>query len=335
MTNSPLISVIIPIYNVEKYLDRCIMSIVNQTYNNLEIILVDDGSPDNCPQMCDDWAKRDNRIQVIHKINGGLAAARNSGMELANGDYIAFLDSDDYLDLETYETMLLDLRENEADIISWGMVRESENGYKEEWGHGEFQILTQLDAQRILGIANGLLPVHSSNKLYSKAAIGNKKFDESLRFAEDIMFNFEVLKNIQKMLVHNVNFYHYTNNTSSISYKKFDYARFDEHKVMDIILDYAKNNVDLYPYCVVGDVKKSFRTIKQMCISNSCMDMYPKMRQRILGYRKVIFHSGLCSKELKIKTLFLMLFPHIYKTFIRSYGIRADKKYASLAGFDK
>ena len=104
--NDILISVIVPVYNVEKYLDRCIDSIVNQTYRNLEIILVDDGSPDNCPKMCDDWAKKDGRIKVIHKENGGLSSARNAGLDICIGEYIHFVDSDDWLELSCIELLL-------------------------------------------------------------------------------------------------------------------------------------------------------------------------------------------------------------------------------------
>ena len=92
-----LISVIIPVYKVEEYLDECVLSVIRQTYANLEIILVDDGSPDNCPRMCDEWATKDSRIKVIHKENGGLSDARNAGLDAAEGQYIAFIDSDDYI----------------------------------------------------------------------------------------------------------------------------------------------------------------------------------------------------------------------------------------------
>ena len=101
-----LVSVIVPIYNVEKYLEKCIESIVNQTYKNLEIILVDDGSQDNCPAMCDEWTQKDSRIKVIHKKNGGLSSARNAGLEVSNGEYISFVDSDDWLDENTFEELL-------------------------------------------------------------------------------------------------------------------------------------------------------------------------------------------------------------------------------------
>ena len=116
----PLVSVVVPIYNVEAYLDRCIESIVNQTYKNLEIILVDDGSPDRCPQMCDAWALRDERIQVIHKSNEGLGMARNSGIDVATGKYIFFLDSDDYLAEETVYQCVISGQENNAEVILFG-----------------------------------------------------------------------------------------------------------------------------------------------------------------------------------------------------------------------
>ena len=96
MNDQKLISVIVPIYNVERYLEKCVNSILVQTYSNLEIILVDDGSPDNCPQLCDQLAKKDSRIVVVHKKNGGLSSARNAGIDIARGEYIGFVDSDDW-----------------------------------------------------------------------------------------------------------------------------------------------------------------------------------------------------------------------------------------------
>lgn len=111
-----LISIIVPIYKVEQYLDRCIESIVNQTYKNLEIILVDDGSPDNCPQICNEWKEKDNRIVVIHKENGGLSDARNAGLDIAQGEYIAFVDSDDYMSIYMIEKLYNSLIETQAEI---------------------------------------------------------------------------------------------------------------------------------------------------------------------------------------------------------------------------
>lgn len=115
-----VISVVVPIFNVEKYLDRCIHSIVNQSYQNLEIILVDDGSPDRCPEMCDQWARKDSRIKVVHKENGGLGLARNTGIENATGEYICFFDSDDYIALDTLEKTYRLANDEQADIVVFG-----------------------------------------------------------------------------------------------------------------------------------------------------------------------------------------------------------------------
>lgn len=123
-----MVSVVVPIYNVEKILDKCIESIVNQTYKNLEIILVDDSSPDNCPQMCDIWAEKDSRIKVIHKNNQGLGLARNTGIENATGDYICFFDSDDYVSLDIIEKCVNVVNETSADAVLFGLVDVNENG---------------------------------------------------------------------------------------------------------------------------------------------------------------------------------------------------------------
>lgn len=116
MEDEEIVSIIIPVYKVEKYLDRCVESIANQTYKNLEIILVDDGSPDECPRMCDEWARKDNRIKVIHKENGGLSDARNAGIDVFTGDYILFIDSDDYIDSTMVEKMLGKIKHDNTDM---------------------------------------------------------------------------------------------------------------------------------------------------------------------------------------------------------------------------
>jgi len=129
--NNPLVSVIVPVYGVEKYLDRCIRSIVDQTYSNLEIILVDDGSPDNCPQICDSWAEKDCRIKVIHKENGGSSSARNAGLDVFRGQFVSFIDGDDWIELEYYSEMIDLMIQHNAEIGCVGRYDISEKtGYK-------------------------------------------------------------------------------------------------------------------------------------------------------------------------------------------------------------
>lgn len=123
-----LISIVLPIYNVEKYLNRCIKSVVNQSYRNLEIILVDDGSPDQCPQLCEEWAKKDNRIKVVHKENAGLGMARNTGIENATGEYICFFDSDDYVALDAVEKAYAQIKKYNAELVLFGFCNMDSDG---------------------------------------------------------------------------------------------------------------------------------------------------------------------------------------------------------------
>ena len=123
-----VITVVVPIYKVERYLDRCLNSVVNQTYSNLEIILVDDGSPDRCPIICEEWARKDSRIKVVHKQNAGLGMARNTGIENATGKYICFFDSDDYVSLDLIAKAYSLIKKYSADIVIYGMNSVSDSG---------------------------------------------------------------------------------------------------------------------------------------------------------------------------------------------------------------
>ena len=130
--SEPLISVIVPVYNVGEYLNRCIESIVTQTYTKLEIILVDDGSSDDCPELCDLWAEKDARIKVIHKQNGGLSDARNKGMALATGEYISFIDSDDWIASEFYERLYTAIKQDGSDLAACTVCMVWEDGSPEK-----------------------------------------------------------------------------------------------------------------------------------------------------------------------------------------------------------
>jgi len=150
----PVVSIVVPIYNVEQYLDRCLDSITRQTLREIEIILVDDGSPDACPQMCDQWAAKDDRIKVVHKKNGGLGYARNSGMEVATGEYIAFIDSDDYIDLTMMEALYDRASRDGLDAVFCGVKNVDKDG-KVYWVHketSEYKIYEGSEECHFLGI---------------------------------------------------------------------------------------------------------------------------------------------------------------------------------------
>ena len=124
------ISIIVPVYKVENELDRCVQSLMKQTYKNIEIILVDDGSPDQCPKLCEQYAKEDERIRVIHKKNGGLSDARNAGLNLARGEYVLYVDSDDYIEVDSCERLINATSEEQVDIVVGNAIMEKSNSYE-------------------------------------------------------------------------------------------------------------------------------------------------------------------------------------------------------------
>lgn len=167
--NNPLISIIVPVYNVEPYLERCVCSIVSQTYNNLEIILVDDGSPDKCSEICEKFAQSDSRIRVYHKENGGLSDARNFGVERASGEYIAFIDSDDYIAPNYIEYLLTLLKKYNADISACCMTEAYEDNadYRTNNKIPSEQLMTGKKAcRKLLGNLCYRLLVTAWGKLY-------------------------------------------------------------------------------------------------------------------------------------------------------------------------
>ena len=190
-----LVSVIVPIYKVEDYLDECVKSIVGQTYKNIEIILVDDGSPDHCPQKCDEWAKNDLRIRVVHKQNGGLSSARNAGLDVAKGEYIAFVDSDDFITPDYVEVMYNRICNDKSVGIVSGMIYRYTNGqttpFKKLWDLKDERI-TSSDKFRISSI-NQTVSYTVWNKIYRAELLDNVRFREG-RTNEDTLFMYDLGK---------------------------------------------------------------------------------------------------------------------------------------------
>lgn len=236
-----LVSVVLPIYGVEKYLDRCVNSIVNQTYSNLEIILVDDGSKDNCPAICDAWAERDARIKVVHKANAGLGMARNTGIEHATGEYICFFDSDDYVALDTVEKAYKLAETEQSDIVLFGLSNVDRNGNvtqtfiprtdKTTYAGAEVQNVFLPDL--IAGKKNGLrknLYMSSCVCLYSLNMIQkyNWRFaSERDIISEDVYSLLCLYKNVRRVSVLHEALYFYCENETSLTrtYRKDRFER--------------------------------------------------------------------------------------------------------------
>jgi glycosyltransferase involved in cell wall biosynthesis len=213
--------VVVPIYKVEKYIDKCINSIINQTYKNLEIILVDDGSPDNCPQICDEYAKKDNRIKVIHKENGGLSDARNRGIKEARGEYIGFVDSDDYIDDGMYEYLYNLIKKHNAEISICGFKEVDENGKAIKEKKSEcINEYSSIEALEILA-EDIIITNHAWNKLYKRELFVKNSIEYPVgKIMEDISTTYKLFEESNRIVLGDEIQYYYLIRETSISGEK-------------------------------------------------------------------------------------------------------------------
>lgn len=238
-STSPEISIIVPIYKVEQYLDRCVESILKQTFTDFELILVDDGSPDNCPKMCDEWSKKDSRIKVIHKKNGGLSSARNAGLDVARGKYIGFVDSDDYISEDMYSHLYQLLIKNQADISICAFTRNPK-----KLGEHTKEKTTILQGNAIKDYfyrINGESSNYSvCNRLYTTDLLQHVRF--RLDFInEDVLFSYEIYKYTARIVISNQKKYLYFQNENGITRKKLSINDLSLFKVWDEIVKDEKN----------------------------------------------------------------------------------------------
>lgn len=239
------ISIIIPVYNVEKYIDKCVQSAINQTYKNIEIVLIDDGSPDNCGKLCDEYAKKDDRIKVIHKKNGGLSDARNVGIKNATGKYVIFLDSDDYLEVYSVEYLYRLIEENDADI-SVGQIRPVYENQKTKIVNKtiEDQNVKVYDKEQAL---EAML----YNTKFTNSALGKlyrKDFFETIQYPigklyEDLATTYKLIDKSQKVVLgSNVVYNYLVNRDNSIMNNRYNSKRMQALEYVEEILCFVQKN---------------------------------------------------------------------------------------------
>lgn len=304
--SNPLISVIVPIYKVEEYLDKCVDSIVNQTYTNLEIILVNDGSPDNCPKMCDEWSKKDSRIKVIHKENGGVSSARNKGLEIATGEWISFIDSDDWVEKDYIYELYNAATSNNAQISLCSYNRVVGNKieqimHKARVVSGNEYLISTLNPQTGFGFCH--------MKLYSASCIKDIKFNTSLKIGEDALYNEQVSKNINRAIIINKCLYNYRINSNSVV-KRFDkdyVNKFLDSMILNkeyILNNYKDKNViqSLYNYIAFhvmliavnycfnskNEEKNKIRLLSKICNINIFKESIKKSNYSNLSFTRKI-----------------------------------------------
>jgi len=239
MSNYPIISIIVPVYNVEKYLRRCIDSILNQTFENFELILIDDGSTDYSGIICDEYKKKDNRIVVIHKENEGAAVARNLGVDIAKGSYIGFVDSDDYIDKSMYDQLYEALRENNSDMCLCGIKNIYDDNRKEkesEYIFKDKKNYNNIDTIKILYSGNTKEKIYLTapcNKLYNKELIKKVRYPQKLKYEDSFVIH-KLLYECNKITYIEQCLYYYYQRENSTMNSPFSINDLD---ILEVFLD--------------------------------------------------------------------------------------------------
>lgn len=313
-----LLSIIVPVFNVEQYLDRCIESIVNQTYQNIEIILIDDGSTDLSGDLCDKWAEIDKRIIVIHKENGGLSSARNVGIKIANGDYLGFVDSDDFIDINMYREMMDAAIEQRKDIACCGRIVDLGKSEKQEFCNESMEIFDTKTAIREVLLLNKM-DVSACDKIYRKHLFNKVFYPEGI-ISEDAAIIFRILHTSNGVVHTGKPYYHYVFREQSISKSKYTHKKYDAYLNCITIRDFINQN---YP-CL----KKECDIYCSFVTGALLMAMYKK-REYLRIYKadykeyRRLFCNGFWemlvqrSIQLKVKIKFLLVYMHLYSVFLK------------------
>lgn len=328
-----LVSVIVPVYNVEEYLPKCIESILNQTHKNLELILVDDGSPDKCPEICDEYAKKDKRVKVIHKKNAGVSAARNDGIDSATGDFIAFVDSDDWIEPEMYEKLLQKQQEDDYDVVFCGFNMVIDGVTYSVYEDSKAQFTSSKDITYLLRHENLKLIdkqkyVTSNNIncftvrfLYKKEIFDKIHFNEKLNYMEDVKILTEIFLNENlKVSYIDDSMYNYLIRKTSLS-----------HGALSNMLSKSKNFLDAFGKLVKNTEYEKLLYAEEfyayyMCVANkiksNSKDDLKEIKQWNIR-KNYIAHKSLCNGfSSKVKTFLI----HYHLTFILKFLYKLKNK---------
>ena len=297
-----LVSVIVPIYNVEKYLKRCVDSIIKQTYKNIEIILVDDGSPDNCNRICDEYTQIDKRVKVIHKKNGGLSSARNAGLDISKGEYICFIDSDDWVSENFVEFLLKNIVKEKSDIITCETLDvKTEQETYEKSADEDLKIKTYYKDYVIENMY--------SEEIQLKPAVQNKMYKsyifDSLRFREGMIHEDEeilikILLKSHKITITNKKLYYYFLSTDSIMRRKFNINRLNILDALEERIDILENTK--YKKALMLTILRYYEQLNEMYFLLKASDIEEKgqhlnkLKEKIRETKKMLKNYTIIKK---------------------------------------
>lgn len=317
------ISIIVPVFNVEKYLNRCIDSILSQSFGDYELLLVDDGSADGSGKICDEYAKKDSRIKVFHKNNGGLSSARNFGIEQSSAPYIGFVDSDDYIAPDMYELLYYNIQKEDADISMCALF-DIYNGRPEKVNKKtEYFVTDSAEAVRIVMEAQKT-SVTAVNKLYKRKLFDNIRYPEG-RIAEDAFVIVDILLLVKKAVITTEQKYYYVHRKESITTSGF------KKKDCDVIEAYEKNHALIKEhYPELEDTAKMrvcwayFYVLDKMMLADGRKEneLLDKIVRYLRGNFKFIMKDTRFNKTRKTAMTALMINKKLYKLCVRARAKR-------------
>lgn len=312
----PKISVVVPVYKVENYIHRCVDSILNQTFPDFEIILVDDGSPDECGRICDDYAKRDTRIQVVHKENGGLSDARNYGFQYVQGEYTIFIDSDDYIEYDMFEYMYENARKYDADMSTCGAYDVFDDRVEKKDCVEEFVC----SGRETFGYILKGIHIRGEiwNKLIRTDRIRGLQFPKA-KLYEDIFFTAQMMQNIEKVSIGTQPKYYYVHRSDSITGKPY------RAQLQDIIEAYEENYKVVCKYFPeLEEIAECLKIWSRFIILDKILmekdyksyPEYKEMKKYLIDSLGRILHNQYFHPFRKISVLTLMVSESLYRQMV-------------------
>ncbi len=306
-----LISIIVPIYNAEKYIEKCINSITNQTYKNLEIILVDDGSTDKSGKICDKLSNKDKRIKVIHQTNSGVSIARNNALKIVTGDYIQFTDADDMMEIDMIEKMVKSAKENNSDIV----ICEYKNFY-EKTNTFEIVKLKKYKNYTFKDLISNEKTQYGGfpwNKMI-KTKMLKKHYNETIHYYENLLLFLENSKYIKKYsVVHEPLYIYNINENSAVHSKDYNLKKMSMLPALNLVIDNVDDKYkDYYKYLYINKTFENKIFIEESKIENTNINEYIVKANE---YYKNIKKSKNLDLKIKIKLYIIKKVPVIYKKF--------------------
>lgn len=325
MSNS-LISVIVPVYKVEKYLHKCVDSILAQTYTNLEIILVDDGSPDNCGRICDEYAAKDSRIKVIHQENGGQSVARNNGVTCAEGEYVSFIDSDDYIEPTYIESLYSGIEKYNSAISACRMYCESEDGkiFNKNSGSGVIINYSKIEALKEICYEEKL-GSSPCCKLFKTELVRNIPFPEGKKY-EDLATIYKLISSSEAVSFIDEALYHYVQHNGSTMRSGWRPYNWDLMEAAENMYAFYLEN---YPALSVDITNRFFFSANEFFVlaekNDEFLNMVFPIRQKLKPMWETVARNPRVSFVKKIKYFLLLYFPRMHKLVYDVYNLKIKK----------